>query len=67
MCMELLRLVDRISRILPEIEAARPRCSTGIQALCLLNRGMEKAKLLLQHCSESSKLYLVRTFEKLSL
>ncbi|CAN6680349.1 unnamed protein product [Malus baccata var. baccata] len=61
MCTELLRLVDRISRILPEIEAARPRCSTGIQALCLLNRGMEKAKLLLQNCSESSKLYLAVT------
>ncbi|KAM1701893.1 U-box domain-containing protein 5-like [Malus sylvestris] len=61
MCTELLRLVDKISRIFPEIEAARPRCSTGIQALCLLNSGIEKAKLLLQHCSESSKLYLAFT------
>uniref|UniRef100_A0A7N2M0S1 U-box domain-containing protein n=1 Tax=Quercus lobata TaxID=97700 RepID=A0A7N2M0S1_QUELO len=54
---ELLKLVDRISRIFPEIEAARPRCSAGIQSLCLLNCSIEKAKLLLQYCSESSKLY----------
>ena len=59
LCKELLKLVDRISRIFPEIEAARPRCSAGIQSLCVLNRAIEKAKLLLQYCSESSKLYLV--------
>ncbi|PON67644.1 Beta-catenin [Parasponia andersonii] len=61
MCSELMRLVDRISNIFPEIESARPRCSTGIQALCLLNRALEKANLLLQYCGESSKLYLALT------
>uniref|UniRef100_A0A5B6ZAN0 RING-type E3 ubiquitin transferase n=1 Tax=Davidia involucrata TaxID=16924 RepID=A0A5B6ZAN0_DAVIN len=61
MCTELLKLVDRISKIFPEIEAARPRCSSGIQALCLLNSAIDKAKSLLQHCSESSKLYLAIT------
>ncbi|KAM3757366.1 hypothetical protein ACB098_02G182300 [Castanea mollissima] len=57
MCTELLKLVDRISSTLPEIEAVRPRCSAGVQSLCLLNCSIEKAKLLLQYCSESSKLY----------
>ena len=62
MCSELAKLVDRISNIFPEIEAARPRCSSGIQALCLLSKAIEKAKSLLQYCSESSKLYLVCIF-----
>ncbi|XP_028781628.1 U-box domain-containing protein 5, partial [Neltuma alba] len=61
MCIELMKLVDRISRIFPDIEAARPRCSSGIQSLCLLNSAVDKAKLLLQHCCESSKLYLAVT------
>ncbi|KAK6152924.1 hypothetical protein DH2020_012563 [Rehmannia glutinosa] len=61
MCSELLQLVTRVSKIFPEIEAARPRCSSGIEALCLLNNGILKAKSLLQHCSESSVLYLVLT------
>lgn len=58
-CTELLKLVDSVSKIFPEIEAARPRCLSGIQALCLLNSAFEKTKLLIQYCSESSKLYLV--------
>ncbi|KAJ1408873.1 Zinc finger, RING/FYVE/PHD-type [Sesbania bispinosa] len=61
MCIELMRLVDSISRILPDIERARPRSSLGIESLCLLNNAIDKAKLLLQHCSESSKLYLAVT------
>ncbi|KAI9113592.1 hypothetical protein K1719_015519 [Acacia pycnantha] len=61
MCTELMKLVDRISRIFPDIEAARPRCSSGIQSLCLLSNAVDKAKLLLQHCCESSKLYLAVT------
>lgn len=60
-CLELKKLVDRISRIFPDIEAARPRCSSGIESLCLLNNAIAKAKLLLQHCSECSKLYLAVT------
>ncbi|XP_040370183.1 U-box domain-containing protein 5 isoform X2 [Rosa chinensis] len=61
MCIQLWKLVERISKIFPDIEAARPRCSTGIQALCMLNRAIEKAKQLVQYCSESSKLYLALT------
>ncbi|TKY70395.1 U-box domain-containing protein 5 [Spatholobus suberectus] len=61
MCIELTKLVDRISIIFPDIEAARPRCSSGIESLCLLNNAIDKAKLLLQHCSECSKLYLAMT------
>ncbi|XVF62046.1 hypothetical protein PTKIN_Ptkin08bG0185700 [Pterospermum kingtungense] len=61
MCTELRKLVERIIRIFPEIESARPRCSSGIKALCSLNSAIDKAKLLLQYCSESSKLYLAIT------
>lgn len=61
LCAEFMKLVDKVSSILPVIEAARPRCSAGIQALCLLHRAIEKARLILQHCSESSKLYLALT------
>ncbi|GMP27399.1 hypothetical protein CsSME_00003408 [Camellia sinensis var. sinensis] len=61
MCTKLIKLLDRILKIFPEIEACRPRCSSGIQALCLLNGGIDKAKSLIQHCSDSSKLYLAIT------
>ncbi|KHG23302.1 U-box domain-containing 5 -like protein [Gossypium arboreum] len=61
MCTELRKFVDRILKIFPEIEAARPRCSSGIKALCSLNNALERAKLLLQYCNESSKLYLAIT------
>ncbi|KAK4840478.1 hypothetical protein QYF36_009784 [Acer negundo] len=61
MCTELVNLVDRVVNIFPEIESARPRCQSGIQALCSLNTAIEKAKLLLQYCSESSRLYLALT------
>lgn len=59
MCIELKNLVDRIMRILPHIEDARPGCSSGIQTLCLLHKALDKAKQLLQYCRESSKLYMV--------
>lgn len=62
MCSELLKSVIRVSKIFSEIEEARPRCSSGIEALCLLNNGIIKAKSLIQYCSESSVLYLVCTF-----
>lgn len=58
MCTKLRKLVDRILKILPEIERVRPGCSSGIKVLCLLNNAIDKSELLLQHCSESSKLYL---------
>ncbi|KAK4361505.1 hypothetical protein RND71_020457 [Anisodus tanguticus] len=61
MCMELIQFVSRVSVLLPEIEAARPGCSSGREALCLLNHIIDKANTLRQHCSESSKLYLALT------
>nr|GEW36026.1 U-box domain-containing protein 5 [Tanacetum cinerariifolium] len=61
MCTELMKLVDRVDRIFSEIEAARPRCTSGIQSLCLLIEAIKKAKLLIRDCSESSKLYLALT------
>ncbi|CAF2247819.1 hypothetical protein BRARA_H01675 [Brassica rapa] len=61
MCLALKNIVDRVMKIFPEIEAARPGSTTGIQTLCLLNKALEKAKLLLQYCSESSKLYMAVT------
>ncbi|KAG7943970.1 hypothetical protein I3843_15G073300 [Carya illinoinensis] len=65
MCLELKKFIDRISEILPAIESARPRCTSGIQALCTLKIAMDKAKLLIQHCSESSKLFLAITTERI--
>nr|GMC96979.1 U-box domain-containing protein 5 [Ipomoea batatas] len=61
MCSELIKFVTRASEILPEIEASRPRCTSGLEALCLLNQAIDKAKLILQQCSESSKIYLALT------
>ncbi|KAK3224135.1 hypothetical protein Dsin_011160 [Dipteronia sinensis] len=61
MCTELANLVDRVVNVFPEIESARPRCQSGIQALCSLNTAIEKAKLHLQYFSESSRLYLALT------
>lgn len=61
MCMELLKFVTRVSMLLPAIEEARPGCNSGIQVLCQLTRALDKAKDILQHCSESSKLYLALT------
>ncbi|KAJ6920708.1 U-box domain-containing protein 5-like isoform X4 [Populus alba x Populus x berolinensis] len=67
MCLELKNFVDRISQIYPAIESARPRCSSGVQALCSLVVNMEAAKLLIQHCANSSKLYLAITAERILL
>jgi len=58
-CRELTKILDRIIAVLPAIESARPGYTAGIQELCSLNNTIEKAKLLIQHCAESSKLYLV--------
>nr|BAB55653.1 bg55 [Bruguiera gymnorhiza] len=57
-CRELRKVVDRIERLFPNIEASRPRCRLGIEVLCLLNDALDRAKQVLQYCSESSKLYL---------
>ncbi|XP_022979006.1 U-box domain-containing protein 5-like [Cucurbita maxima] len=65
MCTELMKLVDRVLEILPEIEAARPGSPEGREALCNLNIGMKKAELVLQYCRDSSKLYLALTGDRI--
>ncbi|XP_015066644.1 U-box domain-containing protein 5-like isoform X2 [Solanum pennellii] len=61
MCMELIKFVTGVLMLLPAIEEARPGSNPGIQVLCQINRALDKAKDILQHCSESSKLYLALT------
>ncbi|KAK1295352.1 U-box domain-containing protein 45 [Acorus calamus] len=61
MCRKLSGIVCKILRIFPVLEAARPRSKSGIQALCALHVALDKAKSLLQHCSDCSKLYLAIT------
>ncbi|KAL6633693.1 hypothetical protein ACP70R_026364 [Stipagrostis hirtigluma subsp. patula] len=63
MCSELTMMLDKISSILPSIEAARPGCKAGIQELCNLYNIVEKGKLITLHCTECSKLYLAITGE----
>uniref|UniRef100_A0A0A8XXF2 RING-type E3 ubiquitin transferase n=1 Tax=Arundo donax TaxID=35708 RepID=A0A0A8XXF2_ARUDO len=63
MCSELTVMLDKISSILPSIEAARPGCKAGIQELCNLYNVVEKGKLITLHCIECSKLYLAITGE----
>ncbi|KAL5558032.1 hypothetical protein UlMin_034243 [Ulmus minor] len=65
MCLELLKFHDKISQIFSAIESARPRCSSGIKALSMLQVSMDKAKLIVRVCSDSSKLYLAITGEKI--
>ncbi|KAI3519255.1 hypothetical protein L1887_08283 [Cichorium endivia] len=61
MCTEFMKVLESVREIFPEIEAARPRCESGIQSLCLLNNAIGKAKFLIRDCNESSKLYLALT------
>lgn len=61
MCTELMRLVASVTKLLPLIETARPGGSSGIQALVLLSKAIEKAKLIIEDCCHSSKLYLAIT------
>ncbi|CAK9325631.1 unnamed protein product [Citrullus colocynthis] len=58
---KLAAIYGQVMSIFPSLEAARPRSKTGIRALCSLHVALEKAKNTLQHCSESSKLYLAIT------
>ncbi|XP_042499664.1 U-box domain-containing protein 6-like [Macadamia integrifolia] len=67
MCSKLSAILCKILDIFPVLEAARPRSKSGIQALCSLHVALEKAKTLLQHCSECSKLYLAITGDSVRL
>ncbi|CAN0929250.1 U-box domain-containing protein 6 [Linum grandiflorum] len=67
MCKALSTIYCKISSVFPSLEAARPRSKSGIQALCSLHIALEKAKNVLQHCSECSKLYLAITGDSVLL
>ncbi|GAB4840586.1 U-box domain-containing protein 45, variant 2 [Ancistrocladus abbreviatus] len=67
MCKILSNIYCKVMNIFPALEAARPRGRSGIQALCSLHVALEKAKNILQHCSESSKLYLAITGDSVLL
>ncbi|WOH10340.1 hypothetical protein DCAR_0729807 [Daucus carota subsp. sativus] len=61
MCTELMKLVSIGAKLLPQIEEARPGGSAGMQALVLLSNTIEKAKLIIEDCCHSSKLYMAIT------
>ncbi|CAN6483172.1 unnamed protein product [Victoria cruziana] len=67
MCRKLTSIVCKVMAIFPIIEEARPRCKSGIQALCSLHVALEKSKSLLQHCADCSKLYLAITGDSVLL
>ncbi|KAK7379558.1 hypothetical protein VNO80_05021 [Phaseolus coccineus] len=67
MCKCLSAIYCKILLLFPSLEAARPRSKSGIQALCSLHVALEKAKNVLRHCSESSKLYLAITADSVLL
>ncbi|KAI3452606.1 hypothetical protein Pfo_009270 [Paulownia fortunei] len=67
MCRSLCTLYVKVLAIFPDLEAARPRSTSGIQALCALHIALEKTKSILQHCAECSKLYLAITGDSVVL
>ncbi|VFQ71476.1 unnamed protein product [Cuscuta campestris] len=67
MCKILSDIYVKVLAIFPDLEAARPRSTTGIQALCTLHIALEKTKNILQHCAECSKLYLAITGDSVVL
>ncbi|KAG8365921.1 hypothetical protein BUALT_Bualt17G0022200 [Buddleja alternifolia] len=67
MCKSLCSVYLRVLAIFPDLEAARPRSTSGIQALCALHIALEKTKNILQHCAECSKLYLAITGDSVVL
>ncbi|XP_054806044.1 U-box domain-containing protein 6-like [Prosopis cineraria] len=67
MCKALSIMYCKVSSMFPSLEAAKPRSKSGIEALCSLHVALEKAKNVLQHCSECSKLYLAITADTVLL
>ncbi|KAI3467684.1 hypothetical protein Pfo_024347 [Paulownia fortunei] len=67
MCKSLCGVYVKVLAIFPDLEAARPRSTSGIQALCALHIALEKTKNILQHCAECSKLYLAITGDSVVL
>ncbi|CAH9119225.1 unnamed protein product [Cuscuta epithymum] len=58
MCTTLINIVSKASRILGAIESTRPRCRSGMESLCSLNKAIEELKSIIKQCTQSSKLYL---------
>ncbi|KAJ0725847.1 putative U box domain, armadillo-like helical, Zinc finger, RING/FYVE/PHD-type [Helianthus annuus] len=67
MCKTLTYIYVKALNVFPELEAARPRSTSGIQALCSLHIALDKTKTLLQHCAECSKIYLAITGDSVVL
>ncbi|CAL5026759.1 unnamed protein product [Urochloa decumbens] len=63
LCDQLYTVVHEVLDVIPALETAKPRCSSRLLALSSLSIAVEKAKNLLQYCSECSKLYLAVTAE----
>uniref|UniRef100_A0A0E0KS58 RING-type E3 ubiquitin transferase n=1 Tax=Oryza punctata TaxID=4537 RepID=A0A0E0KS58_ORYPU len=63
LCKQLHKIVLEVLDVIPVLEATRPGNSSGLLALSSLRIAVEKAKNLLQYCSECSKLYLAFTAE----
>ncbi|CAO2035544.1 unnamed protein product [Urochloa humidicola] len=63
LCDQLYTVVREVLDAIPALESAKPRCSSRLLALSSLSIAVEKAKNLLQYCSECSKLYLAVTAE----
>jgi hypothetical protein len=63
LCKQLHTAVVEVLDAIPALETTAPRKSSELLALSCLTISVEKAKNLLQYCSESSKLYLVYNFE----
>lgn len=67
MCKTLSLIYVKVLGVFPELEASRPRSTSGIQALCSLHIALEKTKTVLQHCAECSKIYLAITGDSIVL
>ncbi|KAK8449050.1 hypothetical protein SEVIR_7G153600v4 [Setaria viridis] len=63
LCNQLYTVVHEVLDAITALETTKPRCSSRLLALSSLSIAVEKAKNLLQYCSECSKLYLAVTAE----
>ncbi|KAK3142237.1 hypothetical protein QOZ80_4BG0344020 [Eleusine coracana subsp. coracana] len=63
LCKQLHTVVVEVLDVIPALETEIQGSSSGLLALSTLSISVEKAKNLLQYCSECSKLYLALTAE----
>ncbi|XP_071702273.1 U-box domain-containing protein 6-like isoform X2 [Rutidosis leptorrhynchoides] len=61
MCKMFTLIYVKVLSVLLDLVNARPRTTSGIQRFCSLHIALEKAKMVLQHCAECSKIYLAIT------